>query len=141
MTDLLYNDFLGTWTLDTATCAYEQGEPPWEDRHRIEAQGDELVIIMDWTDAEGETHHASFRGKPDGSMIPFNGGPLADALQITAPSETELHLSAFRGGIELMTATRTLANDGEMLELTQTVHLPDGTSPANVGIYVREEDE
>lgn len=139
MTDPIYEHFLGTWVLDTATCDYQQGEPPWADQHRIEADGDELVIIMDWTDADGETHHASFRGRPDGSRIPFDGTPLADALQITAPSPTELNLSAFRDGIELMTAQRVLADDGATLELTQSVNLPDGSSPSNFGIYVLEE--
>jgi hypothetical protein len=139
MEEPIYKNFLGAWSLDTATCEYEQGEPPWSDLHRIEEDGDELVFIMDWTDAEGETHHASFRAKPDGSMIPFNGGPLADALQVSAPSETELNSSAFRGGVELMTAVRTLDDDGVTLNLKQTVQLPDGTSPSNYGTYVREE--
>jgi hypothetical protein len=139
MEEPVYKKFLGTWSLDTATCEYEQGEPPWSDVHRIEEDGGELVFIMDWTDAEGETHHASFRAKPDGNKIPFNGGPLADALQVSAPSETELNSSAFRDGVELMTAVRTLADDGDTLIFKQTVHLPDGTSPMNQGVYVREE--
>lgn len=139
MTDPVYKNFLGTWTLDTASCDYQQGEPPWSDRHRITAEGGDLIIDLDWTDAEGNTHHASLRARPDGTKIPFNGGPLADALQVTAPSEDELNSSAFRDGVELMTATRTLDRDGLSFELVQTVHLPDGTSPSNKGIYVREE--
>ena len=140
MTDPIYKSFLGIWQLDTATCDYEQGEPPWSDRHQIAADGDELVIIMDWTDAAGDTHHASLRAKPDGSKIPFNGGPLADALQITAPSELELTSSAFRDGVELMTATRELEPDGMSFYLVQTVHLPDGTSPSNRATYIRQDE-
>jgi len=140
MTDApIYSNFLGTWVLDTATCDYEQGDPPWADRHRIESSGEELVITMDWTDGDGETHHAAFRAIPDGRKIPFNGGPLADALQISAPNETELNSSAFRDGIELMTAMRTLDEDGEAMLIVQTVHLPDGTSPTNRGTYLRQE--
>ena len=139
MTDPIYNGFLGTWVLDTATCDYQQGDPPWSDSHRIGQNGAELVFTMDWTDAEGETHHASFRAKPDGSKMPFNGGPLADALQVSAPSESELTSSAYYGGVELMTATRTLDEDGETMHLVQTVHLPDGTTPTNRGTYYRQE--
>lgn len=135
-----YRNFIGTWVLDTATCEYEQGDPPWDDTHKIAEDGAELVFILDWTDAEGETHHASFRAKPDGTKIPFNGGPLADALQVTAPSQTELNSSAFRDGIELMTAARTLEEDGESFELIQTVHLPDGTSSSNRAIYVKHHE-
>ena len=139
MTEPIYKKFLGTWVLDTTTCDYEQGEAPWSDVHRITEDGDELVFILDWTDAGGESHHASFRARPDGTKIPFDGGPLADALQVTAPSDSELNLSAFRAGVELMTATRELEPDGASLYLVQTVHLPDGTSPANRSTYYRQQ--
>ena len=137
MTHPIYENFLGTWVLDPITCDYEQGDPPRADRHRIEQHGGDLVITMDWTDAEGETHHASFRAPPTGQDIPFNGGPLADTLCLSAPSPGELNLSASRDGLELMTATRKLDADGAMLHLVQTVHLPDLTAPANRGIYYR----
>lgn len=137
MTDSTYDNFLGTWVLDPITCEYEQGDPPRADRHRIEKDGGDLVITMDWTDADGETHHASFRAPPNGQEVAFNGGPLADTLCLAAPSPTELNLSASRDGLELMTATRTLDADGTMLHLLQTVHLPDLTAPANRSIYYK----
>ena len=139
MSEPVYQRFLGDWTLDVATCEYEQGEPPQSGTYRIEASGDEVNIAMDWIDAEGESHHVSFRGRPDGSRMPFNGGPLADALAITAPSQKELNSAAFRDGVELMTATRTLSDDGVRMIIEQTVHLPDGTSPTNVGVYHRRQ--
>ena len=135
MTDPIYQNFLGHWILDPASCDYEQGEPPRADRHLIEAAGGDLVITMDSTDASGETHHASFRAPANGQEIPFNGGPLADTLCLTAPSPSELTLSASCDGLELMTATRTLDADGTTLHLVQTVHLPDFTAPTNRGTY------
>ena len=135
MTDPIYHHFLGTWELDPTTCAYEQGAPPRADRHRIEADGGDLVITMDSTDADGEDHHVSFRAPANGQEIPFDGGPLADTLCLTTPSPHELHLSASCGGLELMTATRTLDADGLALHLVQTVHLPDFTAPTNRGTY------
>ncbi len=135
--DPIYAHFLGTWELDTATCDYQQGEPPWSDIHRIRRDGDDLVIEHNWTDAEGEEHTALFRGLPDGNRAPFDGRPLADQLQLTAPSEHELNMAAFRDGLELMTATRTMADDGMSLELVQTVHLPDLTTSTNRAIYLR----
>lgn len=137
MTDLIHKNFLATWLLDPASCDYEQGEPPQADRHHIAEDGGDLVITMDWTDAGGETHHASFRAPLDGSKIAFNGGPLADALQLTMPSSTELSLAAYCDRLELMTAMRTLSADGTNLQLVQTVHLPDFTAPANHGTYFR----
>ena len=135
MADPIHQNFLGLWVLDPASCDYEQGEPPRADRHLIEADGGDLVITMDTTDADGETHHAAIRAPANGQEIPFNGGPLADTLCLTAPSPRELSLSASCDGLGLMTATRTLDADGITLHLVQTVHLPDFTAPANRGTY------
>ena len=135
MTEPVYQAFLGTWVLDPTTCRYEQGEPPRADRHRIVADGYDLVITMDSTDAGGEDHHVSFRAPANGQEIPFNAGPLADTLCLTLPSPHELHLAASCDGLELMTATRTLDADGTTLHLVQTVHLPDFTAPANRATY------
>lgn len=135
MADPVHLNFIGTWLLEPGSCEYEQGKPPRSDRHHIAEDNGELVITMNWTDAEGEDHHASFRAPADGSKIPFNGGPLADTLQVSVPSPSELHLSALCDGLELMTATRTLNPDGTAFELVQTVHLADFTTPTNRGTY------
>lgn len=93
---------------------------------------------MNWVDADGEAHEMSFRGKPDGIPVPFDGGPLADALCITANSERELTSSAYLDGVELMIAKRELSRDGMTMDIVQTVNLPDGTSPSNRSTYHRK---
>lgn len=134
-----YERFLGAWVLDTASCRYEQGEPPQSGRYRIEVDDNELVFTMSWIDAASEAHEMSFRGRPDGSRVPFNGGALADALAITLVSDSELNSSAFNNGVELMTARRTLSENGQTMHIVQTVKLPDGTAPSNHATYYREQ--
>ncbi|MCH9806952.1 MAG: hypothetical protein K0U74_04405 [Alphaproteobacteria bacterium] len=139
MSKPIYQKFLGSWVLDVDTCTYEQGDPPKSATYRIAEDGDELVFDMDWIDADGETHHVSFRARPDGSPIPFNGGDLADSLVVSAPSENELCSSALRGGVELMTAERKLLGDDAVMDLMQRVYLPDGTSPTNRSKFHRQQ--
>jgi hypothetical protein len=139
LSDPIYHRFLGRWVLDAASCIYEQGEPPKAGSYHIEKKGEELVFHMNWIGADGEAHDMSFCGKPDGVPVPFDGGPLADALCITAKSERELNSTACRDGIELMVATRTLSDDGVAMEIVQTVNLPDGTSSSNRSTYHREQ--
>ncbi|MGH1420058.1 MAG: hypothetical protein ACRBCJ_14480 [Hyphomicrobiaceae bacterium] len=139
MADPIYSKFLGTWVLDAPSCLYEQGAPPRSETHRIDLDGEELVFNMDWVDATGEAHHASFRAKPDGSHIPFDAGPLADTLCVRAKSETELNSSALRDGVELMVAERTLSGSGTTMHFLQKVNLPDGTSPTNRATYHRQQ--
>lgn len=135
MTKPMHSRFLGQWILDVDLCDYEQGEPPKSGSYRIEQKGDALVFHMSWVDAVDELNNMSFQGKPDGVPEPFDGGPLADALSITSPSEHRLDSFAFRDGEILMVATRRLSEDGLTMTIEQTVNLPDGTSPSNRSIY------
>ena len=139
MSEPIYRNFLGTWTLDVTSCDYEQGDPPTSASYRISENGDELQFDMEWVDTNGEAHHVSFRAKPDGEMRPLNGGPLADALSVTAISENELNSSAYLGGVELMVAQRRLSDIGGAMHLVQSVRLPDGTTPTNRSTYHRKQ--
>lgn len=134
--DKLHDRFIGRWELDPASCQYEQGDAPSSGTYTISETGDTLIFDMTWTDAKGETHTASFSGKPDGVAVPFDGGDLVDSFTITAESRSELNSSAGMKGTTLMHATRTLIDDDTM-RIVQTVYLPDGTAPANKSLYYR----
>ncbi|WP_350333738.1 hypothetical protein [Coralliovum pocilloporae] len=134
----VYRHFLGAWVLDVDTCSFDQGSPPRAGTCRFEEEGDELIISMNWVDVEGEIHNMAFKGVPNADPAPFNGGELADALSMDAPSEIELNSSAYLKGVELMTARRTLSRDYTSMELVQRVILPDGTMPENRSTYRRE---
>ena len=121
-----FNGFLGVWDLIPESCQYEQGDPPISGSYEIVQIGEKLEFNMRWTEENGQIQEASFQGKPDGEMIPFAGGELADALSITLVSSRELNSSAFYQGKELMTAQRQLDDSGEAMRITQVVRLPDG---------------
>lgn len=131
----IYQGFLGTWTLDPGSCDYEQGEAPVEGTLRIEESQGTLEFLMDWTDAEGEHHQARMSGAPDGQIVPFAGGKLADAISVQAVSARELNTSAYWQGKELMLAQRQLDDTGQAMRITQVVRFPNGSTLANVGIY------
>jgi len=132
-----FQRFIGLWILDRETCDYEQGEPPRSGSYRIDEQDGQAVFEINWVDAQGQSHQMGFKGLPDGEPVRFEAGPLADSLSISAPSDDRLDSAAYRDGIELMTARRTLSADGNNMEIVQTVHLPDGQSPANTATYRR----
>lgn len=134
----VYRYFLGTWVLDVENCTFEQGSPPRAGTCRFEEAGDELAISMNWVDVEGELHNMTVKGVPNADPAPFAGGELADALSMDAPSETELHSSAYLKGVELMTARRVLSDDHSVMDVIQRVILPDGTMPENHAVYRRE---
>lgn len=137
MTQPQYFSFLGQWELVPESCIYEQGEAPLSAAYTIEENDGALTFHMEWTDSSGESHKYSFSGRPDGEQKPFAGGDLADALSITAVSDTELNSAAFFKGRELMKATRTLENDGVYMDIRQSVVLPDLTEPTNYSRFKR----
>jgi hypothetical protein len=134
----LHAGFLGTWILDPKSCQYDQGEAPAASRYHIEERAGRLYFSIEWTDTEGVDHRVEFSGVPDGSPEPFAGGELADALSVTAVSDTELTSSAFWRGEELMVAQRQLDPSGTAMRVIQLVRLPDGTRPTNIGVYHKQ---
>jgi hypothetical protein len=133
-----YAAFLGTWILDPGSCRYEQGEPPLAGSYRIEEVGGRLHFQMEWTAADGSSHQVRFSGVPDGRREPFAGGELADALSVHAVSPRELTSAAYHGGVERMVAQRQLNAGGNAMRVIQLVRFLDGSSLANVSVYLRQ---
>jgi len=131
----LYKGFLGTWTLDPASCVYEQSDPPKAATYRISLDSDVLSFTSHWEDAAGKTHQMTFSGVADGIAHPFAGGDLVDAMEIRAVSERELTTLAYWQGREIMLAQRQLDDTGRAMRMTQIVRYMDGNEEANVGVY------
>lgn len=133
----LYSKFLGTWTLDPASCVYEQGNPPKEAIYHIANQDGVLHFLIDWVDEEDKQERVEFSGVPNGERTPFAGGLLADEMSVDAPSETELVSAAYWQSKERMVATRTLSASGKSMQVLQIVRLPDGNTLCNQSTYFK----
>lgn len=133
----LYSGFLGAWELEPEHSVFEQSAPPQSGAYKIEECSLGLSFTMQWIDSSGQDFTVRFEGAPDGQPRPFAGGDLADALAVVPVSNRELKTSAYLKGHELMVATHRLSGTGLHMRLTQTVHLPDGTSPSNHVRYRR----
>ncbi len=134
-----YAGFIGTWFLIPSSSVYEQGKPPSQGKYVIaEREDGHLVFEIDWTDAEGTQHHVAFSGLPNGKRGNFEGGDLADAFSISAPSARRLDTIAYKNGDALMFAERQLDESGAAMRVVQQVRLPDGTRPTNISVYVKQ---
>ena len=119
------------------SCVYEQGDPPIDGAYLIATKGKSLLFTARWTDSAGSRQEVSFEGRPNGVAMPFNGGDFADALSVELVTDRQLDTTAWRNGKALMYAKRTLSDSGKQMTISQTVHLPDGTSPTNWSTYER----
>ena len=132
-----YAAFLGMWQLIPESCKYEQGDPPRSGSYEISEDGDTLVFAMRWEDAEGEHHDLTFSGRPDGQLLPYEAGELADALSVSVISTRELNTSAYLKDEEIMVAQRQLDDTLMAMRITQVVRLAGGTSLFNSSVYRR----
>lgn len=134
----MYEGFLGDWELEPDASHYGQGDAPASGGYSISEGSEGLVFVIHWQDQAGENHSFSFSGIPDGESRAFAGDDLIDSMSVSAPSSEELTSRAFYQGRELMVAKRMLIEDGAIMEVTQSVLLPDGSMPANVARYRRK---
>ena len=132
--------FLGNWKLMPGSCVYEQGKPPLDGSYQIAAKGKTLQFSARWTDSDGLSHEMAFFGRPNGVAMPFNGGDLADALSVELVSDRQLDTTAWLNGNPVMIAKRTLSDSGRQMTISQTVNLPDGSTPTNWSTYERADD-
>lgn len=135
-----YSQFIGSWILIPESCVYEQGEAPQHGEYEISEAGKELRIVMRWIESSGETQEFSLVGKPDGQRHPFAVGKLVDEIQLECPSNRELTSRAYYQGELLMTAQRQLDDKFAAMRVTQVAYMPDGSRPANVSIYRRNQN-
>ncbi|PTW63296.1 hypothetical protein C8N35_1011347 [Breoghania corrubedonensis] len=129
--------FLGTWILDVEASDFEQSAPPQAGSCRIDTEGQRLVFHMLALDAKGETTEAELKGVPDGKPVKLEESGLVDAMVLYFRPDGALVSEARRGGAALMTAARKISDDGRTMTITQTVHLPDDTSPIDTAVYRR----
>lgn len=136
MTDRI-KPFLGTWLLDVDESEFDQGALPRAGSCRIEERFGLISFKVAMTEATGETVKAEFTGVPDGRETPLIESGLADRLVLYFADDRTLVSEARRQGATLMTARRTLSEDGQILTIEQTVQVPGQGPVSNSAVYRR----
>ena len=131
----LVKNFLGKWALIKGSCVYEQGLPPLDGQYKVTQSNKDLIFQMVWLDNSGDKHEFTFQSRPDGLIIPFNGGDLADSLSTSKLSESELNTIAYKNGNKVMEVRRNLSNSLNQMTVSQTVFLSERDKPTNWSSY------
>lgn len=131
------NPFIGVWVLDPASCEYTMGEPPKTGRYEIKADGEKLVFIMNWSDAEDKPFEISFSVTPDDQEHPFENPAMADTTKYRYQNERILESWSYKDGKELGYARRELNEAGTIMLVVQQVNDPNGGALQNLATYHR----
>ncbi|MHC5655572.1 hypothetical protein [Stappia sp.] len=137
MTSISISPFLGTWILDLDESEFDQSDLPRAATCRIEEEFGLVTIRTSIVSVEGETIEGELSGVPGGPGQRLSESGLADRLTLFFEDEMTLTSQASRKGIVLMSARRTLSEDGGTLEIEQTVSVPGQGDVVNTGVYRR----
>ena len=128
---------MGTWKLDEAKSKLAPGTGK-NSTVVYQADGDNIKVTVDGTDAQGKPAHNMWVGKFDGKDYPVSGDPNSDMRSYTQVNDRTLDLTIKKDGKVTMTGKVIVSSDGK----TRTIHVkgtePDGKKFHSMGIYNRE---
>ncbi|MEM7112902.1 MAG: hypothetical protein AAF614_10760 [Chloroflexota bacterium] len=130
------NNFLGHWQFDPTQSRYQLGNPPQSGSYTIEEDDQRLVFKMAWTDIGGQEHAAQFHGIPDGKQYPLDDTTVADMVCLTLKDAYTLVSTAYKNGLLILHAQRTLSEDGNTMNIVQSGNTDAGPY-ANESVYRR----
>jgi hypothetical protein len=129
--------FLGVWNLDPAQSQYELGTPPARGQYQLVAEGAQVAVVMDWTDAADQDFHTVYSMTPDGMDHPYADSPAVDAVQTVLVNARTLDTLSKNDGNVVMRGRRELSDDGKTMRVTQSGKTPDGALFNNIAIYLK----
>jgi hypothetical protein len=135
---LAADNWLGTWSLNTAKSKYVPGPAPKSLTLKFEAAQDAITLTSDGVDAEGKPTHGSYTSKFDGKDVPWMGNSDAD---MASPKRTDAnsYVNAWKkDGKVTVTAKAVVSKDGKTLTVTQTGRNAKGETVNTTSVYDKQ---
>ncbi|MGA8233274.1 MAG: hypothetical protein WB795_17510 [Candidatus Acidiferrales bacterium] len=128
----------GTWKINIAKSKYSPGPAPQSGTVTIKVENDTETYDADTVDASGNTSHASFSAKFDGTDAPETGNPDADTISLKRVSKTHVVATIKKGGAVVQTANVVVAADGKSRTVTFTGKNAKGEKVHNIVVYDKQ---
>jgi hypothetical protein len=130
------NANMGTWKLNESKS--KLGNGPKNTTVTYTADGDNIKVTTDGTDAEGKATHTEWTGKFDGKDYPLTGDPNSDARSYKQVDDHTLMLDNKKGGKSVVSGKIVVSADGK--SRTVTVHGKDskGKEMNSTAVYAKE---
>jgi hypothetical protein len=128
----------GTWKINIAKSKYSPGPAPQSGTVTIKVENNTESYEADTVDASGNTSHASFTAKFDGTDSPVTGNPDGDTIAIKRMSPTHLSATLKKGGAVTENVHIVVAADGKSRTVTFTGKNGKGEKVHNVVFYDKQ---
>jgi hypothetical protein len=109
---------LGTWELNVAKSNYTPGPAPQSETRTYVVAGQEIAASSKGVDGSGNPTAASWTINYDGKYHPESGDPNADSLSLKRVNARSAEFKQKRAGKVVITGTRTISPDGNMMTIT-----------------------
>ncbi len=131
------NPHMGTWKLNEAKSHFVKGAPK-NTTVVYEAAGDDIKVIVDGVDGEGNPTHNEWTGKFDTKDYAVTGDPSADMRAYRRINARTLALTNKKDGKVALTGRIVVSSNGRSRTITTTSRDAKGRKITNVAVYDKE---
>ena len=128
---------MGTWKLNEAKSKLVPGMGK-NSTVIYQADGDNIKVTVDGTDAQGKPTHNEWVGKFDGKDYPVTGDPNSDMRSYKQMDDHTLGITIMKDGKVTMTGKVVVSADGKTRTIKTHGTEPNGKKFHSVGTYDRE---
>lgn len=132
------NNWLGTWTLDTAASKFSPGPAPKSETLTFKQKEDGIKVKYHLVDAEGKEQSGEYLSKFDGKEVPWKGNPDADTASVLRIDDNSYENTWKKGGAVTITAKVVVSPDGKTLTINQVGTDAKGRAVNNTMVLVRQ---
>jgi hypothetical protein len=132
------NPLMGTWKLNESKSTFTLGATKNTMVTYTAAKGDMIKCSVDGVDKDGKPIHWTWVGKFDGKPYAIKGSPSFDTLTYNPVNERTNNTAAMKDGKVVVTATITVAKDGESRVVALTGKDASGKKVTDKTYYDKE---
>jgi len=129
--------FMGTWKLNEGKSKIAAGMPKNSTVVNT-ADGDNVKIAIDGTDAKGQPFHSEWTGKFDGKDYALTGDPANDMRSYKVINDHTLLAVSKKDGKETLSARIVVAADGKSRTVTVSGTDASGAKITSTQIYDKQ---
>jgi hypothetical protein len=129
--------FLGTWKINEAKSKVAAGMAK-NSTVVTTADGDNMKVAIDGTDAKGQAYHSDWTGKFDGKDYALTGDPANDMRSYKVVDDHTLMTVSKKGGKEVFSARIVVSADGKTRTVTASGTDASGAKNTSTTVYDKQ---
>jgi len=129
--------FLGTWKINEAKSKVAAGMAK-NSTVVTTADGDNMKVAIDGTDAKGQAYHSDWTGKFDGKDYALTGDPANDMRSYKDVDDHTLMTVSKKGGKEVFSARIVVSADGKTRTVTASGTDASGAKNTSTTVYDKQ---